>query len=177
MEIAKLEVYVKEIVTDSFWKAAIEPMIATDFNIIKKSRESFDKFNWSKYRQKEVYKLRLQDDDNILGLMCLIDHTDNATDAIEIELLEVSSQNIGQEKRFDFIGGCLIAFACRESFKRGHGGCVFLIPKTTLLEHYPTKYGFVHVPITAPNRPIGFIILYESGARKLISTYLDRTQE
>ncbi|SKA46783.1 hypothetical protein SAMN04488128_10826 [Chitinophaga eiseniae] len=173
MEIAQFEVKLKEVFTNSYLMAVIEPMTLADFKVVKKSREQFDKFNWNQYRQKEVYKLRLKEDDIILGLMCLIDHTDEATDAIEIELLEVSSENIGKEKRLDCIGGCLIAFACRESFKRGHEGCVFLVPKSSLLDHYPAKYGFQYIPVKSDRRPNGFMILFEPGARKLIKMYLD----
>ena len=39
--------------------------------------------------------------------MCLIDHEDEAPNAIEIELLEVSEENIGSEKKLDNIGGCI----------------------------------------------------------------------
>jgi len=177
MELVTLNVNIKETSTGSLLEAVIEPMTPADFKVIKKSREKFDKFDWSQYRQKEVYKLRRRDNDIILGLMCLIDHTDDATDAIEIELLEVSSENIGQRKQLDLIGGCLIAFACRESFKRGHRGCVFLVPKTSLLNHYPARYGFEYIPLKTHNRPGGFMILYEPGARKLIKVYLDENQQ
>ncbi len=125
--------HVKDVATGWALEAVIEPMTNKDFKVIKKSKLRFNKFDWDDYRGEEVYKLRLKSDDTILGLMCLIDHADEATNAIEIELLEVGEENIGSEKRLDNIGGCLIAFACRESFKRGHDGFVFLTPKTQLL--------------------------------------------
>ncbi len=34
---------------------------------------------------------------------------------IEIRLIEVSKENIGHEKEYDRIAGCLIAFACHNS--------------------------------------------------------------
>lgn len=71
------------------------------------------------YKSQEVYKLRLKTSELILGLMCLIDHRDPETRAIEIELLEVSIENTRSTKKWDRIAGCLIAYACRESFKRG----------------------------------------------------------
>jgi hypothetical protein len=154
-------------------EAVIEPLTNKDFKVIKTSRDRFDKFDWSKYRQQEVYKLRLLTEDAILGLMCLIEHTDEATNAVEIELLEVSKENMGTRKKLDHIGGCLIAFACRESFKRGHDGCVFLTPKTSLIKYYTSKYGFHHMPIKTFDRPEGFMILYDDGSRKLIRKYLD----
>lgn len=153
-------------------EAIIEPVTSKDFKTIKKSKDRFDKFNWNQYQGEEVYKIRLQNEETILGLMCLIEHADEAINAIEIELLEVSVENMGSKKKWDNIGGCLIAFACRESFKRGHDGCIFLTPKTSLLEHYPAKYGFHHIPLKTIRRPEGLMVLYGDDARKLINKYL-----
>jgi len=165
--------FIKDVATGEELEAVIEPMTSKDFKAIKKSKDRFNKFDWNEYQGEEVCKLRLKNDDVILGLMCLMDHEDEATNAIEIELLEVSEENIGSEKKLDNIGGCLIAFACRESFKRGHDGFVFLTPKTKLLEHYPSKYGFHYMPLRTIQRPEGLMILYGEDSRKLIKEYLD----
>lgn len=154
-------------------KAVIAPLNKRDYATIKKDKVRFDKFDWSKYKDQEVFKIHLENDDTILGLMCLIDHTDDVTNAIEIGLLEVSAENIGAKKKLDDIAGCLIAFACRESFKRGHEGCVFLTPKTSLISHYQKKYGFYHMELKISGRPDGFMILYDREARKIIKRYLD----
>ena len=69
--------------------------------------------------------------------------------------------------------GCLIAFACREAFKRGYEGWVFLLPKTYLVQHYPSKYGFTHVPIKTSERPEGIMELNTSSSLRLIKKYLD----
>jgi hypothetical protein len=164
--------FIIDIATGKKLEAIIEPLAKEDFKTIQKSKDRFNKFDWSEYRGEEVYKLRLKNDDIILGLMCLTDHDDDATNAIEIELVEVSDENIGSNKKLDNIGGCLIAFACRESFKRGHDGVVFLTPKTQLLEHYTSKYGFYHMPLKTVNRPEGLMILYGENSRALIKKYL-----
>ncbi|MGV8136822.1 MAG: hypothetical protein AB2L20_16555 [Mangrovibacterium sp.] len=164
--------FLKDTATGKELEAVIEPLTNKDFKIVKRSKDRFDKFDWSEYQGQEVYKLRLENDETILGLMCLTDHTDEATDAIEIELLEVSAENIGSKKKLENIGGCLIAFACRESFKRGHDGFLFLTPKTTLITHYSAKYGFHHFPLKTVQRPEGLMVLYEDGSRKLIKEYL-----
>ena len=163
----------KDTITGEELEAVIEPVTSGDFKTIKKTKDRFNKFNWSKCQGQEVHKLRLKNDETILGLMCLIEHTDEATNAIEIELLEVSVENMGAKKKLDNIGGCLIAFACRESFKRGHDGCIFLTPKTSLLGHYQAKYGFHHIPLKTIKRPEGLMVLYEDGSRKLIKKYLE----
>jgi hypothetical protein len=162
-----------EVSTGNKLEAVIERMTNKDFTTVRKSNDRFDKFDWSVYKKQEVYKIRLTTDNIILGLMCLIDHTDEETNAIEIELLEASVENMGPHKKLDHVAGCLIAFACRESFKRGHDGCIFLTPKTSLLNHYPAKYGFHHMPWKTEKRPEGFMILYEDGSRRLIRKYLD----
>ena len=59
---------------------------------------------------------------------------------VEIRLLESAKPNVGIEKEYDRIAGCLIAFACRLAFKLGFGGFVSLVPKTELIRHYMTKY-------------------------------------
>jgi hypothetical protein len=162
-----------ETATGKSREAVIETMKSKDFQVIKNSERGFNKFEWSEYKGKEVFKIRLVDDEAILGLMYLIDHEDETTNAIEIALLQVSDENVGRNKKFENIGGCLIAYAARESFKRGHDGFIFLIPKTDLIEHYSSKYGFQHMPLRTLSRPEGLMILYDGGSRRLIQKYLD----
>lgn len=167
-----LRVKLKNLTTGELVDAVIEPVETKDFTLIKKSKQRFNKFDWSKYKGKEVYKLTVKENDLIVGLLCFTDHTDPGIDAIEIELLESSAENTGKGKTYDHIGGCLIAFACRESFKRGHEGCTFLTPKTSLIRHYIEKYGFIYEQIKTPGRPNGFMVHYEEGARKMITEFL-----
>ncbi|SHM72630.1 hypothetical protein SAMN05444266_110125 [Chitinophaga jiangningensis] len=152
--------------------AVIEPVKIKDFKIIEKSKDRFNKFDWTLYRKEEVFKLTLKGKDTILGLICLIDHTKADTDAIEIELVEVACENIGGAKQYDFIGGCLFAFACRESIRRGHNGFVFLVPKSGLVTHYKEHYGFEHFPLKTPQRPCGLMVLHEHASKELVTKYL-----
>lgn len=169
-----LDVKLMDVVVGKLIEAVIEPLTTKDFALIRKSKDRFDKLDWSKYMGKEVYKLRLKENDLIVGQVCLIEHQDPAIDAMEIELLEVSAENIGTGKSLDYIGGCLIAFACRESFKRGHQGCVFLVPKTSLIDHYVNKYGFRYERIKTADRPNGIMVHYDTGARRIIKEFIDR---
>jgi hypothetical protein len=153
-------------------EAVIEAAKYKDYNIIAKDTKRFDKFNWNDFKKTEVYKIRQKNDEIILGLMSITDHSDPATDALEIGLLEVSAENIGTHKLIDRISGCLIAFACREAIKRGHEGYVFLVPKTGLIDHYIAKYGFLHFPMRSTLRPEGIMILHESNSRALIKKYI-----
>jgi len=153
-------------------EAVIESITPNDFKAIGKDKSRFNSFNWSKYKDQEVYKLKLAEEEAILGLMCLVDHPGDGINAVEIELLEVAAENRRGKKKLANIAGCLIAFACRESFKRGYEGWVFLTPKSHLVEHYSAKYGFTYVPIRPLTRPEGFMELNTSGSLRLIKKYL-----
>ncbi|RPE09157.1 hypothetical protein EGT74_19295 [Chitinophaga lutea] len=151
----------------------IEPAAKEDFKVISKDKIRFSAFDWNKYKEKEVYKLRLKTDQTIQGLMCLRDFPpEMGVNALEIELLEVSAENRQAGKKLSGVAGCMIAFACRESFKRGYQGWVFLIPKTYLIEHYSSAYGFIHFPLITPDRPEGIMELDTIGAHLLIKKYL-----
>jgi hypothetical protein len=151
-------------------EVVIEPIAAPDIKRINKSNQ-FKTFPWSNYSG-EVYKLRQTNNAEILGLMLIIDHTNDATNAIEIDSLEVGRGNVGTGKQLDKIAGCLIAFACRESFKRGHDGVIFLSPKSALISHYESRYKMNYIP------PIGYklegiMVSYDNNSRKLIKQYLE----
>jgi hypothetical protein len=149
-------------------EAAIDPVSENDFKIIKKEFQ----FDWTRHKGKEIYKLHILNAKKIQGLMCIVDHAAKEIDAIEIELLEVSEDNKGEDKKLDRIAGCLIAFACRESIKRGHDGYFFLIPKSDLIKHYQAKYHLAYIGPIGPNLT-GTIIGEEKIARKLIREYLE----
>ena len=110
-------------------------------SILKKelAKKSFS-FDWLQESQHEIFAIFLQNDKKIVGLMALKDVPDELR--IEIVLLESSKENIGEDKEFERIAGCLIAFACRLAFLRGYMGFVSLIPKTRLIPHYIKAYGF-----------------------------------
>lgn len=152
--------------------ADIVLMESADFKTISRRNNQFGQFNWNNCLGKEVYKCIEYPGKRILGLMCLTEHSDPATNAMEIELLEVSEDNIGKKKKISGIAACLIAFACRESFKRGHDGFTFLTPKTNLIEHYRNLYGMMYLDPIGANL-VGLMIIDERLARKLIKQYLE----
>lgn len=166
----EVEMTIEDASSAKKFEAVVEPMTSNDFKVVKKDKKRFNSFNWDAYKAKEIYKLRLAEDDTILGIMCLADHPGNGFNAIEIELLEVSVENRGKAKKMVNIAGCLIAFACREAFKRGYEGWVFLVPKTNLIVHYQAQYGFTHIPIKS--RPEGLMELNTNGSQKLIKKYI-----
>ncbi|MDF3029356.1 MAG: hypothetical protein K0S23_3663 [Fluviicola sp.] len=112
----------------------VKPLDDEDYKEITKSRFYF---NWKTERAHDVYKLVLGDE--ILGVMSCRHHED---ERIEIVLLAVSKDNRGRNKKYDRITGNLIGFACKEAMKYyGINGCVSLVPKTSLRQHYMDFYG------------------------------------
>jgi hypothetical protein len=165
--------YLKDLNSGEHVSAVIERMTKKDFGLVKQSRARFVHFEWQRYKDEEVYKLRLKADTKILGLMCILDHVDDGLDAVEIRLLEVCDEHTGAKKRLENISGCLIAFACRVSFNLGHDGYVFLLPKSELVAHYRSKYGFQHIPGKRAESPMGYMLLDERNAMRLIFKYLN----
>jgi hypothetical protein len=114
----------------------IVPVIPLDYQEISKSRFWF---NWNEEILNEVYKLRIKETKDILGLISL--ESIQRESRIEIRLLAVSRENRGENKKFDHIAGNLIAFACiRATTLFGEWACVSLTPKTLLINHYMKKY-------------------------------------
>ena len=93
-------------------------------------------------------------------------------DMLVMDALELAPHNIGQKyKRYDYVAGCLIAFACRESFKieGEYKGFLTFVSKTKLIEWYAKKYG---AELALGQR---MFIDWENG-EKLIEKYLCRTK-
>lgn len=117
-------------------------------------------FDWSIQQDKEVYKISIKDKKTILGLMSLIDYPNEIR--IHLSLIESRKNQRGENKKIGNIAGCLIAFACRESFKKGYGGFVSLMPKTELISYYK-NYGFIEVGT--------LLAIWEDKSKKLITKY------
>ncbi len=93
-------------------------------------------------------------------------------DMLVMDALELAPHNVGQKnKRYDYVAGCLIAFACRESFKieGDYKGFLTFVSKTNLIEWYAKKYG---AELALGQR---MFIDWENG-EKLIEKYLCRTK-
>jgi len=85
--------------------------------------------------------------------------------ALEIRLLASSYENVGTEKIYNRIAGCLISYACRESFKLGYDGFVCLKPKTKLEAHYIKRYGLQSTKL--------FLVTEGINSIKLIKEYYE----
>lgn len=101
-------------------------------------------FNWRlEYNdlKKEVYKLHIQGNENVIQGMLSISIEE---DHIFMNLLESAPFNIGENKLYEGVAGNLVAFACKVSFQRGFEGFVAFTSKTKLIEHYEKALGAYH---------------------------------
>lgn len=100
-------------------------------------------FNWKRLKNgSTIYKLTFTNDDDILGLIALVDYP--AEERTEIKLLAVSAENVGRNKQYERIAGCLIAFAGSEAVRKFKNyPALSLIPKTEIKQHYIHKYGMI----------------------------------
>ncbi len=110
----------------------------SDYTRISKKRYFF---NWKIEKSYLVYKLEIKDQKDIIGLIS-IDIIDEEQ-RIEIRLLAVAKEQIGNYKTLDRIAGNLFAFIARLAVKKyGAFAAVSLRPKTALRKYYMNKYGF-----------------------------------
>lgn len=137
--------YVTDTKDDSFHEVEVLEVTTDDRKRIKAGRQFT--FDWSKSKTKEgmVYKLCLKSDKTILGLLYLIPHPEEGHQYLEVMLIEAAKQNRGDDKRFDRVGGCLLAFACRQSYITGCTGYVMLIAKAEKARLFHQKFGFKYI--------------------------------
>jgi hypothetical protein len=83
----------------------------------------------------------LAENDEAIGLMAL--ELFDSEQRAEMKLIESSAGNIGKNKYYSRIVGCLLAHAIRIAVTRyGAMAAIFLVPKTKLVNHYIGEYGF-----------------------------------
>lgn len=148
-------------------KLVSSEIVPVDTKTIPLKKDGWN-FNWRQLsKEGKVYVLRTLDShEQIEGVLCLR----IAYEMLVMEALELAPHNIGQkDKRYDYVAGCLIAFACRESFKiKGdYKGFLTFVSKTNLIKWYSEKYG---AELALGQR---MFIDWGSG-EKLIDKYLNR---
>ncbi|MFK7799681.1 MAG: hypothetical protein AB8E82_19665 [Aureispira sp.] len=129
-------------------------------------------FNWRKIikrKDTETYILRLKSSpSSIQGVL----HLKKREGMLIMDLVEIAPHNIGRDnKRYDYVAGCLIAFACKESFKleNNYKGFLTFESKTGLIDWYK-EYYFAHVALGQK------MYIPPNGGEKLINTYLKRSK-
>ena len=99
-------------------------------------------FHWKKLNKEnntQTFILKVKGNSKIEGVLQL--KTEN--DMLIMDVIEVAPHNIGKKnKKYDYVAGCLIAYACRESFKieGNYRGFLTFVSKTDLIDWYINKY-------------------------------------
>ena len=161
-EVDKLTNSIENVVTgDSFATDVSIVSLADLQSVTKKSQWQFDwKFEY-KQPEREVYKLTIVNNQQIIqGLISL----EIKPDHVYMHLVESAPFNKGKTKMYAGVPGNLVAFACKLSFQRGHEGNISFFSKTQLVQHYIESLGAMHVG--------GRIMIIDTiAALKLIDKY------
>lgn len=131
---------ITEIRTNKKFGVVVSPVNLEDLKQLTIKRYYF---SWKKISLvARLYKLCIKGEEEILGVIAVVDIPEEMR--IEIKLLSCSKENVGHDKIYDNIAGCLVAYTCREAVKKyGDKACVSLLPKTILKRHYKEKYKMV----------------------------------
>ncbi len=160
--------YILDSQIDTLVEAEIEKGTLQDMPLKK---DGWD-FNWRaeiKDADKEVFVLRLLSDNSVQGALSLRKHQGMLT----MDLVEIAPHNKGQtDKRYKYVAGCLIAYACQESFtlESNYKGYLDFVSKTTLIGLYRDKY---YAQSTIGQK----MYIDPLGGRKLIEKYLNRKKD
>jgi hypothetical protein len=127
---------VVEVLSGEIHLVEVLPVENTDYKSLSKSRYHF---NWKEEKTEEVYKLVMEGQKDILGLVSIERITSEWR--VHIRLLAVSKENLGNGKVFNNIAGNLIAHVSRIAVAEfGELACVSLRPKSSIAQHYINKY-------------------------------------
>ncbi|MDR6805324.1 hypothetical protein J2Y45_002367 [Dyadobacter sp. BE34] len=156
--------YLEDTLTGERLPATISRLSRKEVMLISSKQFHFD---WSKETRFEVYALRIERSREILGLVS-IDYQP-ANSAVEIRLIANASEHTGKQKRYSRIAGSVFAFVCLKSIEAGFDGFVYLRPKTKIIDHYRSVYGFKYT---------GFSMITEGhNTELLISKYHEDTDQ
>ena len=119
----------------------VEIILTSTKTILKTEGWKFDWNQLVKEKNTSTYLLKLKNNpQSIEGLLQL----KIESDMLILNLIEIAPHNFSSSnKKYDDVAGCLIAFACRESFKidGNYRGYLTFTSKTNLIEWYKNKYG------------------------------------
>jgi hypothetical protein len=145
--------------TGASHKVEIEPVDGRDFASLTKARYFFD---WRQEKEFEMYKLRIANTRDILGLVSIERIPEEWR--LHIRLLTVSKENKGSSKKFENIAGNLLTFISKIAVREyGELACVSLKPKGLIARHYIDKFG---MNVTGLTLSIEILEIF-----KLIETY------
>ncbi|MCE5348194.1 MAG: hypothetical protein LLG13_18165 [Bacteroidales bacterium] len=161
-----MNVYILDIKKDRLIKAEI--VIAGKKGIPLK-RDGWN-FNWEQLVREKNSKTFLLKTSGPEGSVEGAMHLKIENEMLIMDILEIAPHNVGQkDKRYDYVAGCLIAFACRESFKLegDYKGFLTFVSKTNLIKWYADKYD---AKVALGQR----MFIDDEAGKNLINEYLER---
>jgi hypothetical protein len=172
--VAKQKKYHLEIEIDKLTNSIVNKIsgdsFPTDTHLISKvdikivNKKNGWLFNWaneSKYKDRQVYKLTIRNNPDIIqGLISISDLKDH----FYLHLIESAPFNLGKSKVYEGVPGNLFAYTCKISWDKGYNGFVSFTSKTKLMEHYENTLGATHIGGHK-------MIIFPQEALKLIKKY------
>ena len=133
------------------------------------ARKNGWQFTWKflfKTEGSTIYKLTLEESPGTIEGLLMLSLMNE--EMLYMNNIEVAPHNLGKQAEFDYVAGCLIAFACWKSFESGQApytGYLTFESKSALIPLYRENYGAI---LAKGNR---MFIPPENGL-KLIDQYL-----
>lgn len=128
--------------------------------------------NWNTIpKEASIFKLTVAGSDEIQGLIAMT--PDNTAQAMYLNWAVTAPHNNpqlldGKPKRYEGVGGHLMAVAAEESIKHGYGGAAYgFASDRDLLEYYMDKFGAQWLPIMHPYE----VFYNEETMKKLLEEY------
>ena len=161
-------IYILDIVNNKLVEAEIKPLSEADTPLKKDGWN----FNWHKLTKNEnakSYVLKMLNPQRTVEGALLLRVEE---EMLIMDVLEIAPHNIGKNKKYDYVAGTLIAYACKQSFKieGDYKGFLTFVSKTNLIDWYIEKYG---AELAIGQR---MFIDWENG-QQLIEKYLNRKGE
>lgn len=125
-------------------------------------------FDWlaDDLKNVNIYKLQIKGDSEIQGLVALTKF--DRDKAIYVNIAESAPHNLGDNKKYNGVGGHLFAIAAQTSKDLGYGGFVFMDAKNVeLVKHYRDTLGAKFLGIPHQYR----MFIDEDAAEKLLGIY------
>lgn len=133
------------------------------------------RFNFNKHSKVKDYETYILTTEKTPKIIegCLIINTENKFQ-VYMAFVEVAPHNKGVGKKYDKVAGCLIAFACRQSFINDQEGYLAFDVleedkenEIKLMKLYRRKYNAVRLDDSTT------MIILPDGSEKLINEYLN----
>jgi len=167
----KIDVLIDKL-TPCLTEVATGKILQTTFSIaatgeLEGLQEKGWNFDWAhdELRLTNIYKLLVEGGDTIQGLVS----AEVVRGAVYVHLIESAPHNLGENKKFEGVGGHLFAIAMKLSYANGFGGYIFMDAKNMeLVKHYQDMLGAELLPTRYHDFRLE---VSEENARKIIDKY------